>query len=142
MSTDQHDYRYEISADIDAPVAKVWEAWTDGEQYETWSRSVPGSVAQDVRPGGKWRATVAAPDGREFPITGTYLDVVEHERLDMAMDAPEGEPEAMRLEFTDLGSDRTRLTISQASATQKSRDRSKQGSQMLLDWCAAYVTGN
>ncbi|WP_026928705.1 SRPBCC family protein [Glycomyces tenuis] len=138
--TTEKQFRYEITADVDAPVARVWRAWTDETEYEAWSRSAPGSVAQDVRPGGKWSAAVVGPDGQEFPITGTYIDVVEHERLDMGMDAPDGGQELMRMEFADIGDDRTRLTITQDCDTQEACDQSKQGSQMLLDWCAEYVT--
>ena len=142
MSTNENGYRYEITADVDAPVANVWRAWTDAKEYEAWSGSVPGSVAQDVRPGGKWRATVATPDGQEFPITGSYVDVVENERIDMSMDVPGGgEPEVMSLALADLGQGRTRVTISQVCSTQEGRDQSEEGSRMLLDWCAAYVSG-
>lgn len=141
MTSSANKFRYEISTEIDAPVAAVWRAWTDEKEYETWSRSAPGSVAQDVRPGGKWRATVVTPDGQEFPITGTYGEIEEHRRIDTVMDVPGGEPEVMRLDFDDLGGGRTRLTVSQESPTQEANDQSKQGSQMLIDWCVAHVTG-
>ncbi|GAB3992490.1 SRPBCC domain-containing protein [Glycomyces albus] len=142
MTTSEKKFRYELTADIDAPVAKVWQAWTDAKQYEEWSRSAPGSVAQDVRPGGKWQATVVTPDGQEFPITGSYGEIVEHRRLDTIMDGPGGEQELIRAEFTDLGEDRSRITITQDCATQEDHDQSKLGSQMLLDWCVEYVTGS
>ncbi|THV40211.1 SRPBCC family protein [Glycomyces buryatensis] len=142
MTANENTHHYHLTADVDAPVATVWQAWTNDKQYEAWSRSVPGSVAQDVQPGGKWQASVALPDGQEFPITGTYLNVVENERLDMTMDVPGSEPEVMHLELTDLGEGRTRVALSQTCATQEGHDQAKQGSQMLLDWCAEYVTGS
>ncbi|GAB3658664.1 SRPBCC family protein [Glycomyces tarimensis] len=131
-------YRYSLTADIDAPVAKVWQVWTEDRHYEAWSYSVPGSVSLDVRPGGRWQATVAGSDGQGFPLTGTYIDVVEHERLDMGMDAPGGQ-EIMALALTDLGQGRTRLEVSQTCDTREGRDQAKEGSRMLLDSCAAYL---
>jgi uncharacterized protein YndB with AHSA1/START domain len=35
----------------------------------------------DLRPGGIFRSTMLSPEGKEFPNTGCYLEVVKHERL-------------------------------------------------------------
>jgi hypothetical protein len=56
----------------------------------------------------------------------------------MGMDTPDGE-EVMRLDVEDLGEGRSRMTISQTLATEEAHDMAKEGSQMLLDSCAAYV---
>jgi uncharacterized protein YndB with AHSA1/START domain len=93
----------------------------------------------DPKPDGLYTATVVTPDGQEFPITGRYIEVVEHELLVMGMDAPGGGEEVMRLDLVDLGEGRTRLTISQTCATKEEHDMAKEGSQMLLDSCLAYL---
>jgi uncharacterized protein YndB with AHSA1/START domain len=138
MTANENGFSYTLTTEVDVPVATVWTAWTENPHYEAWSYSKPGSVELDVTPGGRYTATVVTPDGQEFPITGRYIDVVENELLLMGMDTPGGE-EVMRLDLTDLGGDRTRLVISQTLATQEEHDMAKQGSQMLLDSCAAYV---
>ncbi len=138
MTANENGYSYTLTAEVDAPVSTVWTVWTDNAHYEAWSYSKPGSVEMDVTPGGRYTATVVTPDGQEFPITGRYIDVAENESLVMGMDTPEGE-EVMRLDLADLGEGRTRMVISQTLATQEAHDMAKQGSQMLLDSCAAYV---
>jgi uncharacterized protein YndB with AHSA1/START domain len=130
---------YTLTAEADAPIAAVWAAWTEDAPYEAWSYSKPGSVSMDPTPGGRYTATVVTPDGQEFPITGRYIEVVEPELLVMGMDTPGGGEEVMRLDLVDLGEGRTRLTISQTCATKEEYDMAKEGSQMLLDSCLAYL---
>jgi uncharacterized protein YndB with AHSA1/START domain len=132
------DLTYSLTAETDASVAAVWAAWTEDAPYEAWSYSKPGSVSMDPKPDGRYTATVVTPDGQEFPITGRYIEVVENELLVMGMDTPGGE-EVMRLDLVDLGEGRTRLTISQTCATKAEHDMAKEGSQMLLDSCLAYL---
>ncbi|MEU6860148.1 SRPBCC domain-containing protein [Glycomyces sp. NPDC046736] len=136
--TANENLSYSLTAEVDVPVATVWRAWTENDHYEKWSYSKPGSVSLDATPGGAYSATVVTPDGQEFPITGRFIDVEEHKSLLMGMDVPDGE-EVMRLDLVELGPDRTRLTISQTCATKEEYDMAKEGSQMLLDSCAAYV---
>jgi uncharacterized protein YndB with AHSA1/START domain len=81
---------------------------------------------------------MATPDGSEFPLTGTYGDVVENERLEVLMDLPGGASTAMAVDLTDLGG-KTRIVLSQTCATPEERDMSEQGSGMLLDGLSAYV---
>lgn len=133
-------FHYELTAEVDVPRATVWRAWTENDHYEAWSYSKPGSVELDPTPGGLYAATVVTPDGQEFPITGRYIEVDEPESMVMGMDTPDGGEEVMRLDLADLGGDRTRITISQTCATQEEHDMAKEGSQMLIDSCAAYVT--
>lgn len=141
MSTNETTgFPYTLTAEADAPVAAVWAAWTEDAPYEAWSYSKPGSVQMDPTPNGRYTATVVTPDGQEFPITGRYIEVVENELLLMGMDTPDGGEEVMRLDLVDLGEDRTRLTISQNCATKEEHDMAKEGSQMLLDSCLAYLS--
>lgn len=136
--TDAAGYGYTLSADVDVPAATVWRAWTENDHYEAWSYSKPGSVDLDATPGGRFAATVVTPDGQEFPITGRYIEVDEPELLVMGMDGPGGE-EVMRLDIDDLGEGRSRMTVSQTCDTKEAHDMAKEGSQMLLDSCSAYV---
>lgn len=131
-------FSYSLTAEVDVPVATVWQAWTENAHYEAWSYSKPGSVSLDARPGGRVAATVVTPDGTEFPITGRFIEVDEPRTLVMGMDTPDGE-EVMRLDIGDLGGGRSSITLSQTCDTQEAHDVSKQGSQMLIDSCVAYV---
>ncbi|ADD41916.1 SRPBCC family protein [Stackebrandtia nassauensis] len=136
MSTQTHGYS--LTRELDAPVANVWRVWTQPSDYEQWAYAVPGSVELDVRVGGAWKALMQAPDGGQFPLTGSYREVAENQRLVMAMDIPGAEPALMNLELEDLDG-KTRITLSQECGTAEERDQAEQGSNMLLDSCTAYV---
>ncbi|HEX2145931.1 MAG TPA: SRPBCC domain-containing protein [Glycomyces sp.] len=137
--TTENGFTYKLTAEADAPVAAVWTAWTETGPYEAWSYSKPGSVELDPTPNGRYAATVVTPDGQEFPITGRYIEVDAPEVLVMGMDTPDGGEEVMRLDLDDLGQGRTRLTITQTCTTKEEHDMAKEGSQMLLDSCVAYL---
>ena len=138
MSESATTYEYSLTRELEAPVENVWAAWTQPEHYAQWSGAVLPTISMDVRPGGAWRATMATPDGSEFPLTGSYGEVVQNERLEVLMDLPGGASTRMAVGLTDLGG-RTRIVLSQACATPEQRDMSEQGSGMLLDGLSAYV---
>jgi len=131
-------YDYTLTRVLDAPVENVWAAWTQPEHYAQWSGAVLPTISLDVRPGGAWRATMATPDGSEFPLTGTYGEVVENERLQVIMDLPGGASTVMAVDLT-AEEGKTRIVLSQECATAEARDMSEQGSGMLLDGLSAYV---
>lgn len=133
-------FSYTLNRTLDAPVAKVWAAWTTPDQYARWANAVPGSVNLDVRPGGAWTATMMTPDGGQFPLTGSYAEVVENERLVVGMDVPGQSDQALMTMDLEPDGDKTRITVSQASGTAEERDMSEQGSNMLLDGLSAFVT--
>src|ERR671930_399795 len=72
---------------FDAPRQQVWREWTEADRFADWfggpQSEVPlATVAMDVRPGGKWRATMfAEPGRREIQWEGEYREVAEPERL-------------------------------------------------------------
>lgn len=67
---------------IDAPRARVFEAWTT--QFTEWwgphGMTTP-FCEMDLRPGGVFRTVMRAPDGREYPTKGVFLEVVVPERI-------------------------------------------------------------
>lgn len=146
MSTEQtptaDGFPYTLTRTLDAPAATVWRAWTTPEQYARWAYCAPGSVEMDVRPGGAWKATVVTPDGGEFPLTGSYLDIEENRRLVIGMNAPgKPAPEKMSVELAPQDGDRTRIVVHQICDTAEERDGAEQGSTMLLDSLTAFLAG-
>ncbi|MER6849980.1 SRPBCC domain-containing protein [Streptomyces flaveolus] len=145
MSTGQttaaNGFSYALTRVLDAPVARVWRAWTTPEQYAQWAPAAPGSVEMDVCPGGAWKATMLTPDGGAFPLTGSYVEVAEPSHLILGMDVP-GRPDqvTMTLELTEQGLDRTEIVLRQTSDTAEERDMAEQGSGMLLDGLAGDLT--
>jgi uncharacterized protein YndB with AHSA1/START domain len=69
---------------FDAPARLVFEATTRPEHLTRWwgPRSFTLSVCEvDLRPGGAYRFVCRAKDGKEFPFSGEWREIVPHERL-------------------------------------------------------------
>ena len=69
---------------IDAPVERVYAAWTDPELLRRWL--APGNAAvvravADVVVGGTFLVEMRGSDGRRWLVSGVYRDVVPHRRL-------------------------------------------------------------
>jgi uncharacterized protein YndB with AHSA1/START domain len=80
------------------------------------------------------------PDGAEFPLTGTYVEVAEPSHLVIGMDVPgRPEPETMAIELTEQGPRNTVITVSQTCDTAEARDMAEQGSGMLLDGLEGFL---
>jgi uncharacterized protein YndB with AHSA1/START domain len=73
-----------ITRVFDAPRALVFKAWTDPKMLARWwgPHHFTNPVCDvDVRPGGSIRIDMCGPEGTVYPMTGTYLEVVEPHRL-------------------------------------------------------------
>ncbi|WP_139415850.1 SRPBCC family protein [Agromyces laixinhei] len=108
--------QFTITRVFDAPRDVIWRAWTDPDEASAWWHpegvvTPRESVELDVRPGGRYRYTMIAPDGSEYPTAGVYREVVEPERLVFTWGMPddEGAP-LITVTLADLG-DRTEMTF-------------------------------
>lgn len=82
--------------------------------------------AIDLRPGGKSDYVMNGPDGAEYPVGGTFREVVPHERIVSTDEFGEGFevpgvdlPKGMIItyEFTDEGAGKTKLTLTVSHPT-------------------------
>jgi uncharacterized protein YndB with AHSA1/START domain len=78
--------KYDLVLDriFDAPRDLVWKAWTDAAQLQQWwgpAHFTNPVCRADVRPGGAVYIEMRAPDGTVYPMSGTFQDVVEPERI-------------------------------------------------------------
>ena len=114
------------SARFEAPVALVWDLWTDPEHYKVWygpeGATIP-TATMDVRVGGLRRICmeVTTPDGpMQMWFSGAFREVIEHRRIvyteaitdedgNAAPDSDAHDTE-VHVDFEDLG-DRTRLIL-------------------------------
>ena len=68
----------------DAPVAVVWDAFTDPAQVAQWwgPRGFTLTThSKDLRPGGFWIYTMHGPDGVDYPNKALYHEVEKHSKL-------------------------------------------------------------
>jgi uncharacterized protein YndB with AHSA1/START domain len=73
---------------IDAPIEKVWKAWTEPEQVMKWwgpQYYTSPSCKMDFREGGKFLFCMRAPTeqgGQDMYTAGEYLKIIPMERLE------------------------------------------------------------
>jgi len=101
-----------ITRDFEAPVERVFRAWTDKDLFQKWvgPRSIDTTIDEwDARTGGSWRYT-SRRDGEQWGFYGSFHEVRPDERLVQTF-TWDGAPDGVSLEtmtFEDLGSGRTR----------------------------------
>lgn len=137
---------------IDAPRELVFRAWTDPIQVAQWwgPHHFTNPVCElDVRPGGAILIHMAGPDGTVYPMTGTFDEIVEPERLVMttgAFEDDEGNPQLEDITTVTFAEHegKTKLTVhavvTKASpAAEGALAGMEQGWSESLDRLADYV---
>jgi len=131
---------------IDAPAARVFEAFTNpSERVQWWSapegRFQTKHVESDLRPGGKWTMRGTRQDGSPFTITGEYRRIERPSLVEFTW-LPDWQGDAtesfVRVEFAETnGVTHVRLTHS-GLTTEPSRT-SHRGWPQILSRLRAYV---
>jgi uncharacterized protein YndB with AHSA1/START domain len=106
---------------FEAPRERVWQEWTEPEYFADWFGGVDCEVPlptifMDVRPAGKFHATMfCSPGRREIRWAGEYREVAEPERLVFTITSqPHGDRyELVTVQLTDLGNGRTEMHFEQ-----------------------------
>ncbi|ELZ05275.1 SRPBCC family protein [Natrialba asiatica] len=92
---------------FDAPLERVWEAWTDPDQVDQWWGPDGFTTTTDemeVRPDGVWQFVMVGPDGDEYQNRIVYDEIVEPERLAYTHGSDD-DPEQFRVAVTFEESD-------------------------------------
>lgn len=128
-----------VSAIINAPVAKVWEIWTNPEHIKQWTFASDDWHApyadNDVRVDGTFKTTMAAKDGSfSFDFAGVYTKVENHKRLEYVL----GDGREVIITFTEDG-DTTKVVETFDPESQNSIEMQQSGWQSILDSFKNYV---
>jgi uncharacterized protein YndB with AHSA1/START domain len=73
-----------ITRELNAPVALVWEVWTNPDHIKNWwgPNGFTNTIHQmDLRPGGVWELTMHGPDGTNYKNKSIFREIVENERI-------------------------------------------------------------
>jgi uncharacterized protein YndB with AHSA1/START domain len=136
-----------LTRDFDAPRERVFAAWADVRQASRWWAPrdfTPLSCEMDMRPGGKWRRRLRAPDGTVITKHGVYREIAAPERLVFTYVTEDAtgivDPETLvTVIFADLGG-RTRMTLRHTAFETEEARISHQGGWMgCLERFAAFV---
>jgi uncharacterized protein YndB with AHSA1/START domain len=106
-----------ITRIYDAPLALVWDAWTDLAHVAKWWGPRGFTItthSKDLRPGGTWEYTMHGPDGTDWPNFTRYFVVEPQQRLvyDHGASSSDAAPLfRVTADFRDLGG-RTELDLS------------------------------
>lgn len=80
-----------VTAMIDAPIDKVWDAYTNPTHIVKWSHASEDwtcpHAESDLTVGGKFLSRMEAKDGSMgFDFSGTYTEVIPQKRISYTMD--------------------------------------------------------
>lgn len=134
--------RITVEAIVNAPVQKVWEAWTAPEHITQWCAASDDWHAphaeNDVRVNGKFKTVMAAKDGSvSFDFEGTYSKV-EPQKI-IAYRIVDGRQ--VEVHFTRQG-DATRVVETFEAEDINPIDVQRGGWQAILDSFKAHVEKN
>jgi uncharacterized protein YndB with AHSA1/START domain len=116
-----------IEREFDAPREIVWEAYTDPELMCEWlgPRRLTMTVQEmDVRKGGSYRYTHKSPGNSPFVFFGEFREVEPPRLLVQSFDF-EGNEHGQsldRVEFEELGPERTRIVVTATFESIEARD--------------------
>ena len=128
-----------IAATINAPVERVWEAYTTPADITQWNFASDDwwcpSAEADLRVGGAYKARMEAKDGSfGFDFEAVYEEVEPYKAVTMAM----SDGRKARTTFEPAGNG-TKVTTTFDAETQNSIDMQRDGWQAILDNFTRYV---
>lgn len=128
-----------ISTDVQAPLSKVWQCWTEPEHIMQWNNASSDwhtpRAENDLRVGGKFLSRMEARDGSMgFDFNGTYTAVDEHKMIAYALE----DGRKVEIKFEPIGME-TRVTESFEAEHTHSREMQQAGWQAILDNFKSYV---
>lgn len=139
---------------IDAPVARVWRAWTDNAEIVKWwgpHGFSDETQKREFKPGGHWRHTMIGPDGTRFLNFATYKEIEKEKRIVLVNGGgKEGDDEGVGMRsvitFKAVG-DKTEITMRTELASAEMRERvvrefgAIEGGHQTLSRLDAHCTG-
>ena len=130
--------RISVGSSVNAPVADVWRAYTTPADIVEWNAASDDwhttEAHVDLREGGEFRSRMEARDGSAgFDFAGTYVRIVEHERIEYAFG--ERQAEVVFAERDGV----TVVTVTFDPETENPVELQRAGWQAILDRFAAHV---
>lgn len=130
-----------VTSTVNAPLEKVWDAWTKPEHISGWAFASDDWEAphaeNDIRTGGKFLIRMASKDGKEgFDFTGVYTNVNGQELIEYDMD--DGRHVKVTFESTPDG---VKVTETFDPETENPEEVQRSGWKAILDNFKKYVEG-
>lgn len=131
-----------VSTLINAPISRVWSAWTRPEDITQWNAASDDwhspAARNDLRVGGGFSYRMEARDkSAGFDFEGTYTEVIPHRRIAYTM----GDERDVVVEFLPEGNS-TRVTEIFAAESIHPIEMQRAGWQSILDRFRRHVEAN
>lgn len=128
-----------VQADINAPVEKVWQIYTEPGHIVQWNSASPDwhtpYATNDLQPGGSFVSRMEAKDGSMgFDFGGVYQDVVQHQLISYIME----DGRKAKITFGEEGQ-KTRVTVVFDAEEMNSIEMQHDGWQVILDNFKSYT---
>jgi uncharacterized protein YndB with AHSA1/START domain len=137
-----HGRELVLEREFTAPLARVWEVWTQPEHLARWWGPRGFSTKNwqvELRAGGRFSYVMVAPDGTEYPFDGTHVEVVPRERLVSRGVIHGGVEVTTTIAFAVRG-DTTRVSVRQTFSKETSATQgSRMGWTQQFERLAAYL---
>jgi uncharacterized protein YndB with AHSA1/START domain len=137
----------EIKRFIDAPAARVYEAWTDPAQLKEWwgpEGVRTRSLSVDPRVGGKYRWDLVNQEGEEMSLFGEYRELLPGKKIVFTWQWDDDEvwqnrTSIVTIELSDRDAGTEVRLRHEQLPSEESRDRHNQGWNSVLDRLEQFV---
>lgn len=131
-----------VETHVDAPIEKVWDAYTNPEAVTGWNAPSEDwhtpKAENDLRVGGTFTYRMEAKDGSAgFDFSGTYTEVIPHERIAYTMD--DGRTVTVSFTPEEAG---VHVVVVFDPETENPHEMQREGWQAILDNFRKYTEGN
>lgn len=131
-----------IETNINAPVEKVWEHWTQARHIVKWNSASPDwhtpRAENDLRVGGRFISRMEAKDGSMgFDFGGIYDEVDPHQKIAYSLD----DGRKVKVLFLE-NENQTKVRETFDPEGQNPIEMQRQGWQAILDNFKKYVEGS
>lgn len=137
-----------VEVTVNSDIKNVWGKWTSPEAVKVWCHAsddwAVGNVENDVRVDGRFLTNMHSVDNTEsFDFTGTYIDVVDMEKLVYKMDKLESDVghRMCEITFEKISDMETKVTETFDMESLNSEELQRAGWQAILDNFKKFVEG-
>jgi len=134
--------RITVAAEINAPLEKVWNAWSNPEAIKQWNQASADwhttEAENDLSEGGQFRYHMAAKDGSAgFDLKGTYVAIDEFEYIEYELE----DGRQVGISFNEEDGV-TSVTETFEAENQHSPELQQQGWQAIMNSFKQFVESN
>jgi uncharacterized protein YndB with AHSA1/START domain len=128
-----------VGVTLSAGIPKVWDLWTSPGHVVKWNSASEGwhcpKAENDLRPGGKFKYTMASRDEKmSFDFEGVYDDVIAQKRIAYSI----SDGRKVTVGFENLG-DQSKVTETFEAEEIHPEEIQKEGWQAILNNFKKYV---